>query len=116
MNSPSKKTKGANRLYCRNKTKVLLVFLQIGNIMDAVKELEKIREWKRIASQKGEFARRKSKLDNYRTHIFDLYNEGASLSEIKRYILIHLTNEDKEKGFKLHRTTIQKYIKRFTHG
>ena len=84
--------------------------------MDVEKELKEIRRLKKISLQKGEFARRKSKLDPYRVQIFELSKAGASLSEIKSYILTNLKNDDKEKGFKLHRTTIQKYIRRFTHG
>ena len=83
--------------------------------MDAKLELKKIRDAKKLQSQKSEFARRKSKLDVYRTPIFTLHYEGATLSEIQKYILNNLVKEDRENGFKVHRTTIQKYIQRFTN-
>jgi hypothetical protein len=63
-----------------------------------------------------EFARRKSKLDPYRTQIFALDKAGASLSEIKGYVVTNLTASDRKNGFKLHRTTIQKYLSRFKNG
>ena len=83
---------------------------------NAQAELAKIRAKKKLQSQQGEYARRRSKLDSYRTQIFELYEDGASLSEIRSYIVTNLTKADREAGFKLHRTTIQKYIKRFERG
>ena len=85
-------------------------------IFNAEIELTKIREKKHLASGKAEYAKRASKLDSYRGKIFELYEKGASLSEIQYYILTNLTKEHRKNGFKLHRTTIHKYIKRFTHG
>lgn len=84
--------------------------------MDAALELAKLRATKKLQSQKGEYARRKSKLDSYRTQIFELHEAGASLSEIQGYIVTNLTKADRKAGFTLHRTTIQKYIKRFERG
>ena len=79
-------------------------------------ELAKIRAKKRLASGKGEYERRSSKLDPYREQIFNIYERGGSLSEIQSYIVTNLTKEDRKNGFKLHRTTIHKYIQRFELG
>ena len=79
-------------------------------------ELEKIRAKKRLLTAQGEYAKRVSKLDPYRNKIFELYERGASLSEIQHYILANLTKIDRKNNFKLHRTTIHKYIKRFERG
>ena len=84
--------------------------------MSTKQELEEIRRLNKIRSQKGEFARRRSKLDPYRGKIFELDELGASLSEIKDYIVTNLKADDRKGDFKLHRTTIQKYLKRFKHG
>ncbi|MCG6202022.1 hypothetical protein [Psychromonas antarctica] len=79
-------------------------------------ELAKIRARKKLVAGKGEYAKRVSKLDPYREQIFDLHEKGASLSDTQNYILTNLTKEDRKKGFKLHRTTINKYILRFERG
>jgi hypothetical protein len=78
--------------------------------------LANMRAKKKLELGQGEYARRSSKLDPYRIPIFNLYEKGASLAEIHNYIVTNLTSSDRKNGFKLHRTTIQKYIKRFTHG
>lgn len=79
-------------------------------------ELAKIIAHKKLVSGKGEYAKRISKLDPYREQIFKLYEKGASLSQIHSYIVTNLTKKDRKNGFKLHRTTIHKYIIRHERG
>lgn len=88
----------------------------MGSEFNAEFELSKIRAQKKLVSEKGEYAKRVSKLDPYRMQIFGLHEKGASLSEIQNYILTNLRKEDRNTNFKLHRTTINKYILRFKRG